>query len=333
MTDALYAGFDLGGTQLKYGLVNGIGEVLFKDQAESPKTIEGLLTLIRSITTSFPGREKKKIQAAGFGFAGFYSLKDRKILHSPNYPSLDNYAIEPALSGILEVPFVVNNDANMAAFGEWVRGAGMGAQSLILMTIGTGIGSGIILEGKLWQGKCGFAGELGHIVVNPEGEWCKCGIRGCLEAEAAGPKIAKTFQTLKKTKKKFTAREVYLQAQAGDEAAKKSFARSGHFLGIGLGIAINLLNPEKILLGGGVMAAGDYIFPPLFEEVRRRSNPVSLACCRIEKAILGNDAGFIGAGLWARQNVHQKSLRLPSTLKRKSAARHLLTGGHPRRKT
>ena len=302
---SLYAGFDLGGSELKYGLINEKGKIVFKGKASSPATIDGLLEIIRSVWESMKSQEKKKIRAVGFGFAGFYSLKEKKILQSPNYPSLDNFDLQPALSQIIDVPFRIDNDANMAAFGEWKAGAGQDVNSLVLLTIGTGIGSGIILEGKLWHGVCGFAGEIGHITVNPIGERCKCGNYGCLETEAAAPKIVKNYNTLRKANENISAREVFLRAKKGDKAARQSFSQAGYFLGIGLSVAISLLNPEKIILGGGVMTTGDYLLPAAIAEAEKRSVRAAFKCCSIEKAWLGNDAGFIGASFWAKESINK----------------------------
>jgi len=300
---SLYAGFDLGGTKLKYGLIDERGRLVFKDKAASPASIDELLDLIKATWEKMKSREKKKIEAIGFGFAGFFSLKEQKILQSPNYPSLDNFDLFPSISQFIEVPFWLDNDANMAAFGEWKCGAGRGVSSMILLTIGTGIGSGIILEGKLWHGKCGFAGELGHITVNPDGEKCKCGNQGCLEAEAAAPKIVKNYNALRKSNENISAEEIFRRAKNGDKAARQSFAQAGRFLGIGLSIAISFLNPEKIILGGGAMTTGDYILPEALAEARKRSVKPAFECCSIEKARLGNDAGFIGSAFWAKEQV------------------------------
>ncbi|MGD9347148.1 MAG: ROK family protein, partial [Candidatus Aminicenantes bacterium] len=176
-------------------------------------------------------------------------------------------------------------------------------QSLVLLTIGTGIGSGIILDGKLWRGACGFAGELGHVTVNPEGDRCRCGSRGCLETEVSSQKIVSSYKGLLGSKEKLSAEEVAHRAKGGDEAAFETYSRVGYYLGIGLSIIINLLNPEKIVLGGGVMESGESLLPVAFEEAMRRSFAASYDCCRIELAKLGNKAGFIGAALWARDHI------------------------------
>jgi glucokinase len=297
---ALFAGFDLGGTALKYGVVDEKGKILTESQLPTPREIAKLLRVIQEIWTNFKKDEQKQIHAVGFGFPGIYNTKEMMIHQSPNYPDIDNYALFPALSRFIDVPFCVHNDANMAAYGEYRCGAGQHTQSLILLTIGTGLGSGIILNGKIWEGACGYAGELGHAVVNPNGERCNCGSQGCLETEVSAPKIVKNYNDFSNKQDYITAEEVARKAKNNDRAALQAFARAGQFLGIGLSIAINLLSPEKILLGGGVMKAGEYLLPSAVAEAARRSFRGSFQCCSIERAILGNKAGFIGAALWAQ---------------------------------
>ena len=309
MTGPLYAGFDLGGTQLKYGLIDGQGTLAFKDRTPSPASVEDLMGVIGDIWKQLRAKHGARIASAGFGFAGFFSLKDRKILHSPNYPSLDGFALAPALGRVLDAPFRIDNDANMAAYGEWKHGAGRDAHSLVLITIGTGVGSGIILDGKLWQGRCGFAGEIGHITVNPGPTRlpCKCGNYGCLETEVSAPKIVRNYVDMVGSGEDLTAEDVYNLAKQGDAAALESFANCGYYLGIGLGIVINLLNPGMILLGGGVMAGGEFLMKAAVEQAQIRSHRVSFACATIAKADLGNDAGLIGAAAWARDQASRSS--------------------------
>jgi glucokinase len=310
---AAYAGFDLGGTQLKYGLIDAEGRILFKDRAPTPSTIEGLLDLIGTLWPVLKKKSPDKIEAAGFGIPGIYDLKTKRILQSPNYGGLDNFDLIPAVARRLDVPFWVDNDANMAAYGEWAHGAGRGVSSMVLLTIGTGIGGGLILGGNLWRGGRGYAGEVGHIIVNPDGARCACGLQGCLEAESSAGAIIRKYAALTRkadvvtssaiTAEDVTAEDIYNRAKGGEKAAREAFARAGYYLGIGLGILINLLNPEKILLGGGVMTTGEYLLAPAVEEAAQRSYRASFAACSIERAGLGNDAGVIGAASWARKNL------------------------------
>jgi glucokinase len=299
----LYAGFDLGGTHLKFGITDSTGNIIFSSKIPTPPTIQELLQLLENLWGDLKGKDKRRIEAVGFGFPGIFSLEQQRILQSPNFAELDNFDLIPALSEFMGVPFWINNDANMAAFGEYKCGSGQGVQSLIFLTIGTGVGSGIILDGELWRGKCGFAGELGHVTVNPDGEKCNCGGQGCLETEVSASKIVKNYNTLRKKEEPLTAEEVFHRAKKGEQDARQAFAQAGNFLGIGLGIAINFLNPEKVLLGGAVMSAEDLLLSPALEEVQKRSYQASFRCCVIEKAILGNKAGFLGAALWARKKM------------------------------
>ncbi len=298
---SVYAGFDLGGSQLKYGLINQSGEVLFQSSADTPTKIKDLLPLLGKTWEILKKEAKKPITSCGLGFPGIFNLKDQKIYQSPHFPELDDFDLIPSLSQILDVPFYVNNDANMAAFGEYKIGAGQGVQSLVLLTIGTGIGTGIILDGKLWQGQCGYAGELGHASVNPEGDPCLCGSQGCLETEVSAPKIMNSYKEQKSLDEGVSPEEVYRRAKMGDPEALQVYSRAGHYLGIGLSIAINLLNPEKILLGGGVMEASDLLLSSALPTSEKRSYTSAFNCCRIEKAALGNTAGFIGAALWSKE--------------------------------
>ncbi len=300
MTSSYDAGFDIGGTRIKYGLVDRDGRLIRRGNVRSPEAIADILAVLEAAWASIKKSAPGPIRSCGFGIAGFYSRKERQILQSPNYPSLDGYPLIPALRTFIDVPVRVNNDANMAAFGEFVHGAGRGARSLVLLTVGTGIGSGIILDGKLWEGEGGYAGEIGHITVNPEGEPCNCGGRGCLETEASAPRMVRNYRALAGRTDVTDSREVYVLAKAGDPAALEAFRTTAYWLGIGMGIVINMLNPEKILIGGGAAKAGKLLLGPAIKEAQRRSHRISFGGCRIERASLGNDAGLVGAAAWAR---------------------------------
>jgi len=303
MTSSYDAGFDIGGTRLKFGLVDRDGRLLHKGQVRSPEAIGDILAVLAETWTALKKKAPGPVRTCGFGIAGFYSLKERKILQSPNCPSLNGYPLIPALRKFIDVPLRVGNDANMAAYGEFKHGAGRGARSLVLLTLGTGIGSGIILDGKLWEGEGGYAGEIGHITVNPEGEPCKCGGRGCLETEASAPRLVRDYQALTGRTDVADSRQVFVLAKEGDPAALESFRKCAYYLGIGLSTVVNLLNPEMILIGGGMVSAGKLLLGPAVEEARRRSHRISFAGCRIKKAALGNDAGLVGAAAWARRKA------------------------------
>jgi len=303
---SLYAGFDLGGTQTKYGLLDERNTLIFNRSVATPPDIKKLVELFQELWEALKKREKRRIRAAGFGIPGIFSLKEQKTIQSPNIPQLNNYDLHGALSRFIRVPFWVDNDANMAAYGEYRCGAGKGIRDLIVLTLGTGVGSGIIIDGELLHGQCGFAAEMGHIVVNPEGEKCNCGSYGCLETEASAGAIVRNYGRLAPTDDILTAADIAARAKRGDQAARKSFERAAYYLGIGLATAINMLNPKKILIGGGVMTSGELLLPRTIEEARRRSYRASFDCCSIEKNSLGNDAGFMGAASWAKDRLSRQ---------------------------
>jgi len=301
---SVYAGFDLGGTQLKYGLINEDCQIIYDSRTDTPGNAKELFQLMDTLWQKLKSKAKKEpIAAAGFGIPGIHSTKKDRILQSPNYQEIDNMDINSILNKFITVPFKINNDANMAAYGEFKAGAGRGSDSIVLLTVGTGIGGGIVLNKTLWQGECGFAAEVGHIIVNHSGELCNCGNRGCLETEVSGPKIVRNYIKLSQETKKLTAKDVALLAREGDENAKKAFKQAGYFLGIGLGVLINVLNPDKIILGGGVMKSGSLLLTPAVKEAAKRSFTASFKCCQILKAELGNKAGIIGSAAWAKDTL------------------------------
>lgn len=305
---SLYAGFDLGGTQLKYGLINKDCQITYDSKTDTPDNTPQLFQLMKKLWQELQNRaQKEPIAAVGFGIPGIYSIKKNKILQSPNYPEIDNLDLNKTLREFIPVPFKINNDANMAAYGEFKAGAGQGSDSMVLLTIGTGVGGGIILNKTIWQGECGFAAEVGHIIVNHSGERCNCGNRGCLETEVSGPKIVRNYLNLIQEDKKLSAKEVAFLAKKGDSNAVQAFDLAGYFLGIGLGTIINMLNPDKIILGGGIMKSASLLLTPAVKEAAKRSFKASFNCCEILKARLGNKAGIIGSAAWAKDTLSRSA--------------------------
>ena len=306
----LYAGFDLGGTNLKAGIVSENGKLIYHTFVPTTSHISKLLNLMKELWLNLKENSHGKILAVGFGIPGIYNINKNITHQSPHLPFIDDYPLYSAFSNFIDVPYYLDNDANLASWGEYKVGGGKGVHSMVLLTIGTGVGSGIILEGKLWHGKCGFAGELGHIVVNPEGERCECGGKGCLETEVCSSKIVKNYLGLKRINENLTSEEIYERAKKGDEEAIRAFQITGYYLGLGLASIINFLNPEKILLGGGVMEAGDLLLEPALQELKKRAYKKAVECCKVEKASLGNKAGIIGSALWAKEKLITGNKRL-----------------------
>lgn len=295
----LFAGIDVGGTRIKYGLINTSYHVIFQDSLSTPHNREDLLELLKKIWKIL-SKQGKPIQALGLGLPGLFSQDQKKLIQSPHCSYLEGYALSAALAQFIDVSITLDNEANMAAYAEFRLGAGRGINNLVLLTIGSGIGTGIILDGKLWQGACGFAGELGHVMVNPQGDLCKCGHRGCMETEVSATKIIQAYQSLSNSSVPVSAQDIFQMANSGNLDAQEAFAQVARYLGQGMAIAINLLNPEKILLGGGVMAAKDFLLIPATAEAQKFSVAAAWGCCTIQAAGLGNQAGFIGAALQAK---------------------------------
>lgn len=296
-----FLGYDVGGTKIKCGVVDDEGEIESEITIDTPKKLQEFLDSIGNVFKDF--KEKYDVEAAGLGIAGFHDLQKGIIYNSPNIDYLREVKIKLFLNRYLTVPFFINNDANLAAWGEYKKGSGKNSHSMVFITLGTGVGSGIILNGKLWVGANGFGGEFGHSVVNPEGDDCKCGGKGCVETEVAAAKIVKNYLAMKKKEEILDTEEIYLRAEKGDKDAIEAFRKAGYYLGIGLSSLINILNPQRIVIGGGIIGAGDFIMKPAVEEIKRRCHEWIYKNTEISIASLGNRAGMIGAALWAKENL------------------------------
>lgn len=293
-----YLGVDIGGTTIKAGLCDETGRVL-----ESRKTatatgdlkllISNLADLIRDIQRSH------SIKAIGLGIPGLRNSKTHVIETSPNIPCLDQVNLEQVLADQVHIDVVSENDANAGAYGEFVCGAGTGSRNLVYLTIGTGFGSGIVLNGEMFRGSMGYAGELGHTIVQPEGRLCKCGNRGCLETVVSGTGMVASAMEAGRTD--WTTPEmIYDAARLGDETARRIFAETAQYLGIACANLINLLNLDSIVIGGGVLGSGNMLLAPAIEEAGRRAFASSFICCQIVQSKLWPESGMIGAAMLAR---------------------------------
>jgi glucokinase len=251
-----------------------------------------------------PGAE---FAGVGAGAPGPLDTKRGVVLLTPNLGWV-NLPLRQLLQDALGVPARIDNDANCAVLGEWWRGAARGAKQVIGITIGTGIGGGIIVDGRLYHGASDCAGEIGHTTVEVNGRRCKCGNYGCLEAYASGPAIARRAveaieagQTSKLPDyvdgalEKITAQTVYQAAHDGDELAEEVVGDTAKFLGAGIANMINIFNPEIVVVFGGVTLAGERLFGPLRREVAKRAFKPAVAVCRIVPAELTGTAGVYGA--------------------------------------
>ncbi len=230
--------------------------------------------------------------------AGFIQIEKGLVLTAPNIPSFANFPARDALQERLKAPVVLENDANAAAIGEKWIGAGRDVDDLILLTLGTGIGGGIIAGGRVLHGSQGMAGEMGHITVNPTGNPCACGNVGCLEKHASATAIT-TMARMLYLGDDLTSEDVYKLALGGNDAAKRVFQCMGSALGIGLATFDVIFNFPLYLLSGGVLAAWDFFAPAMFAELEQRSFTFRATHPRVEKARLGSEAGLFGSAYTA----------------------------------
>lgn len=322
-------GIDLGGTNVRVAAVTSEGEILEKIERRSEvhrgrdQVIERLLKAIEEIRK--PLQEKGlELSAIGLGIPGIINIKEGIIVQSPNFPDWNEFSLRSYLENKLDVPFWIENDANAAALGELWMGAGRGSKHFCCLTLGTGVGSGIIVDGKILHGVDGMAGEAGHIVVNPEGPLCGCGNYGCLEVYASATglmRMAKealargAFQQLPPSMRReargeikedlLTAKALHVLAEEGDPEARRIFSEMGRYLGIGLVTLIQLFNMERIILGGGVSEAWDYFTPEMENQIQIRAYKASARRVKIQKALCGGDAGMLGAAYVALQELKE----------------------------
>ena len=245
------------------------------------------------------------------GVPGLVNPQTGRVVISSDIPSVVREDLRASLAQTSGLPVALDNDANAGALGEYAAGAGRGSRNMFYVTIGTGIGGALILDGRLWRGASGFAGEFGHITIDPEGVECACGNVGCLETVASAPNIVRrTHERLMRDStsslsrlglnKNFSAADIAHEARGGDDFAAMMMARTGRYIGTAIASVINLLNTERIVLGGGVMDAGELILEPIVQEARRRSFQPNFESTQIVAATLGPDAVPIGAALLAR---------------------------------
>lgn len=296
-------GLDIGGTSIKGGLVDSGGHLLrAASRATDVGNIDHLIAVLHGLVVELG--EGEAIHAVGLGIPGLRSAETGEIVTSPNIPCLEGTQPEALLGEQVSPPVIARNDADMSAWGEFAAGAGVGARYLICLTLGTGVGSGVILDGELYNGARGYASEAGHLTVDPDGPLCSCGNRGCLEAVASAHGIVALARARmgagEGIPEPWTAACLAQAAHDGHAGASEVFEQAGRYLGIACAGLINLLNPDAIVLAGGVMGAGDLLLTPTRREAGLRAFAASFSACRIVPADLGHQAGIVGSALFAR---------------------------------
>ncbi|MBI3935204.1 MAG: ROK family protein [Acidobacteria bacterium] len=310
-------GVDLGGTNLRIAAIEESGQLLDKVSVavraltHRDAVIDELCRAVRTLSARHAAGGT--FAGVGVGVPGLLYAETGTLRKSPNLPGWENFAVRDAIRSQVEVEVVLDNDANAAALGEKWLGAGREVSSLCLLTLGTGVGGGLVLDGKVWRGFLGMAGEVGHIAVAENGVQCGCGSWGCLETEASATAVVRNAKKLltsggsatlteaTKDGRALTAELVYHAAQAGDAACREIFESFGRFLGIGLAILVNTLNLPLYVIGGGVAEAWPLFSPAMFDQLRRRSYVFAEGSTRVELAKLGADAGLYGAAYLALQ--------------------------------
>jgi glucokinase len=301
MTRRYSIGVDLGGTNLRAAAVDEAGRQLAKTAGRTDLS-EGREAVIDDIVAAIRGVEAELgsdgLAGVGVAVPGFIDMKRGLIVGSNNLRQLDGYPVRDAISARLGKPVILENDANAAAMGEKWLGAGRDVEDLVLLTLGTGIGGGVISRGRILHGAVGMAGEFGHMTVYPGGNPCGCGNDGCLEKHASATAVSAMARLLQ-LGDDLTAAEVFEIAHGADEEAarraRRIFESMGRALGIAIGNLVNVFNAPLYLLSGGPLPAWELFAPAMVEEIERRSFTYRNARTRIEKAALGNEAGLYGA--------------------------------------
>ncbi len=291
-------GVDLGGTNLRAAAVNAQGEVLERvsvpaDYGAGPLQVVGEIV---ATIAKIRGRVMQgTLHGVGIGVPGFIDIEAGVVIGSSNLPGFHDFPVRDEIQRHLGIPIILENDANAAALGEKWIGAGQNVKDLILLTLGTGIGGGVIANGKILHGSYGMAGEFGHMTVFPDGNPCGCGNTGCLEKHASATAIAAMGRMMHFGQEINSAEDVFVLAKAGNERALWVFQAMGRALGIAIASLINAFNFPLYLLSGGPLPAWDFFAPSMLAEVNKRSFTFARTKTRIEKALLGADAGLLGA--------------------------------------
>ncbi|HWV58358.1 MAG TPA: ROK family protein [Longimicrobiales bacterium] len=319
-------GVDLGGTNIAVGVLPIEGGDVIALRSQPTEAHRGAKFVVDRIVSMIEraiadvleqyGGSRSDFAGVGIGSPGPLDRKTGTVIDTPNL-GWRNFPLRDLISNAVKLPATLDNDANCATYGEWWLGAGRDVDTLVGLTLGTGIGGGIVLGGRIFHGASDSAGEIGHMSIDSTGRKCKCGNYGCLEAYASGPAIAlravegiqagsesMLVDLVEGRLEMITAATVYEAAVLGDPYANEVMRETAQFLGAGIGNILNLLNPEMVVIAGGVTRAGDHLFVPLRAEVRRRAFRIALDACEIVPGALPETAGVVGAVAVFKQQVY-----------------------------
>ncbi|MGC9261008.1 MAG: ROK family protein [Phycisphaerae bacterium] len=317
MDDEVYIGLDLGGTNIKAGVLTCVGKLLAKVSVPTGRGPTVVITnMINAAQEAVQkaGVGRNAVAAVGITSPGSLNIDTGMVLRCANLPGWENVPLRDHISEALGKPALLENDARAAAYGEFFAGAGrsLHIRSLVMITLGTGVGGGIIIDGRLVHGQQNLAGELGHWIVVPDGLLCGCGQKGCLEmyasASRVGQRAAQALQdaqvpsSLRAVMAKageLTARDVEGHARRGDKLAWDIWNQTCHYLALACITAVHWLDPEMIVFGGGMAGAGDFLLQPVRRHFAENYWKIKPSAITIRTSQLGNDAGIIGAAMLA----------------------------------
>ena len=302
-------GVDVGGTKIAAGIVTPGGEILDEVRYPTPHSSEKLVETIAGAVSEV--RDGSEVGGVCLAVPGLILAQENKVVFSPNLRAVEGIPLKDELEPRIGLPLTVENDGNAAAWGEFRFGVGSEAEHLVFVTLGTGIGGGIITHGILMRGAQGSGGELGHVTVQATGPRCACGNRGCLEALASGTAIGRRAREVAieypdsalgrlAARRQVLGEDVTELAREGDKVALSVLEEAGTWLGVGLAGFVNVFNPEVVAVGGGVMEAGELILEAARREVHLRARPPSRDLAEVKVATLGAKSGVLGAAALAR---------------------------------
>ena len=307
-------GIDLGGTKIYTAVVDLEGNII-SEKTVATNVVEGeeavLGRIMGTVDTVLKDVNIEDVKAIGIGSPGPLDVKNGVIINSANFPSFKNFNIVKPIKEKYNLPTFLDNDANVATLGEFMFGAGKGTENMVFVTASTGIGGGAVLNGRLYRGNTANALEIGHMTVMVNGPRCGCGNAGCAEALGSGTAIMKRAReavnsnanTSLKNYSEVTSKEVFEEAAKGDRISKEIINISLSYLGIAVANIVNIFDPEKVVVGGGVTNGGKIVFDKIQEEVDNRCLKAISENCVIEKAVLGGKAGVLGAAALAIMEI------------------------------
>jgi glucokinase len=319
----LYIGVDIGGTHMRTALIDGYGNIHKHQKVQTDIAKGAVQTSARLVNqcsrlVNEALENQRKVESIGLGVAGKVDHLGGRVIFSPNLPHLNGYPLAVELEQHLQVPVFIENDANLFGIGEHWLGAGRHIDNWIGVTLGTGVGGCLILNGGLWNGDdLGYMGEIGHTIVDPHGPWCVCGLKGCLEAHSSGRALMEGVEGAVSEKElnsgrlydlcttgELTPEQVYQSARRGNATANRMFERMGWALGLAIANLFTFLGIRHAIIGGGVSASWELFIAPLHKSLAKHSCMLDESSMVIVKGLLGDNAALLGAARLAQNRIH-----------------------------